>query len=176
MSKIDFLKSRIVSLEDAQRKIDIWRMKNETIVFTNGCFDILHKGHVTYLAKAGDLGNRLVVGVNSDASVRRQEKGVERPINPEDARQTLLAALTFVDLVVLFDGDTPETLIQALLPDVLVKGADYDPNELDKTSKKFIVGSDIVRAHGGQVAVIDLEEGFSTTGIVKKLRGGESPK
>ncbi len=171
MSKIDFLRSRIVTLKEAQRKIGIWRMKDETIVFTNGCFDILHKGHVTYLAKAADLGNRLVVGINSDASVRRQGKGEERPINPEEARQTLLAALTFVDLVVLFDDDTPEELINVLIPDVLVKGADYDPNETDENSKKYIVGSDIVRSHGGQVAVIKLEEGFSTTGIVKKLKG-----
>ena len=170
MSKIDFLRSRIVTLEEAQRKIGIWRMKEETIVFTNGCFDILHKGHVTYLAKAADLGNRLVVGINSDASVRNQGKGEERPINPEDARQTLLASLTFVDLVILFEGDTPEALIQALVPDILVKGADYDPSERDKNARKYIVGSDIVRAHGGQVAVIDLEEGFSTTGIIKKLR------
>ena len=170
MSKIDFLRSRIVTLEEAQRKIGIWRMKEETIVFTNGCFDILHKGHVTYLAKAADLGNRLVVGINSDASVRNQGKGEERPINPEDARQTLLASLTFVDLVILFEGDTPEALIQALVPDILVKGADYDPSERDKNAKKYIVGSDIVRAHGGQIAVIDLEEGFSTTGIIKKLR------
>ena len=170
MSKIDFLKSRIVTLEEAQRKIGIWRIKDETIVFTNGCFDILHKGHVTYLSKAADLGNRLIVGVNSDASVKRQGKGDERPINPEDARQTLLAALTFVDLVVLFDGDTPEELIHLLVPDILVKGADYDPNEKDKNSKKYIVGSELVLAHGGKVSVIDLEEGFSTTGIVKKLR------
>ncbi len=171
MSKIDFLRSRIVTLEEAQRKIGIWRMKEETIVFTNGCFDILHKGHVTYLAKAADLGNRLVVGINSDASVRNLGKGEERPINPENARQTLLASLTFVDLVILFEGDTPEVLIQALVPDILVKGADYDPSERDKNAKKYIVGSDIVRAHGGQVAVIDLEEGFSTTGIIKKLKG-----
>ena len=170
MSKIDFLRSRIVTLEEAQRKIGIWRMKEETIVFTNGCFDILHKGHVTYLAKAADLGNRLVVGINSDASVRNQGKGEERPINPEDARQTLLASLTFVDLVILFEGDTPEALIQSLVPDILVKGADYDPSERDKNARKYIVGSDIVHAHGGQVAVIDLEEGFSTTGIIKKLR------
>ncbi len=171
MSKIDFLRSRIVTLEEAKRKIGIWKMKGETIVFTNGCFDILHKGHVTYLAKAADLGNRLVVGINSDTSVRNQGKGAERPINPEDARQTLLASLTFVDLVILFEGDTPEKLIKELTPDVLVKGADYDPYETDKNSKKYIVGSDIVRAHGGDVAVIDLEEGFSTTGIVKKLKG-----
>ncbi len=171
MSKFDFLKSRIVSLEEAKRKIGIWRMKEETIVFTNGCFDILHKGHVTYLAKAADLGNRLIVGINSDASVRRQGKGEERPINAEDARQTLLASLTFVDLVILFEGDTPEELINSLVPDMLVKGADYDSDETDKNSKKYIVGSDIVRTHGGQVTVIELEEGFSTTGIVKKLRG-----
>ena len=171
MSKIDFVKSRIVSLEDAQRKIGIWKMKGETIVFTNGCFDILHKGHVTYLVKAADLGNRLIVGLNSDASVKRQGKGDERPINPEDARLAILASLTFVDLVILFDGDTPEALIQALKPDVLVKGADYDPNETDKNSKKYIVGSEAVRENGGKVEVIDLVDGFSTTGIVQKLRG-----
>lgn len=171
MSKFDFLQSRIVTLEEAKRKIGIWRMKDETIVFTNGCFDILHKGHVTYLAKAADLGNRLVVGLNTDASVRKQGKGEERPINSEDARQTLVAALTFVDLVILFDGDTPEDLIHAVSPDILVKGADYDPNETDKKSKKYIVGSDFVRGQGGQVAVIDLVDGFSTTGIVKKLKG-----
>jgi D-glycero-beta-D-manno-heptose 1-phosphate adenylyltransferase len=171
MSKIDFVKSRIVSLEDAQSKIGIWKMKGETIVFTNGCFDILHKGHVTYLVKAADLGNRLIVGLNSDASVKRQGKGDERPINPEDARLAILASLTFVDLVILFDGDTPEALIQALKPDVLVKGADYDPNETDKNSKKYIVGSEAVREYGGKVEVIDLVDGFSTTGIVQKLRG-----
>ena len=171
MSKIEFLYAKIVSLEEAKRKIGIWRMKGETIVFTNGCFDILHKGHVTYLAKAADLGNRLIVGINSDASVRRQGKGEERPINPEEARQTLLASLTFVDLVILFDGDTPEDVIHSLVPDVLVKGADYDPEETDQNSKKYIVGSELVRAHGGQVAVIDLVDGFSTTGIVKKLKG-----
>ncbi len=170
MSKNDFVKSRIVTVEDAQRKIGIWKMKGESIVFTNGCFDILHKGHVTYLAKAADLGNRLVVGLNSDASVKRQGKGDERPINPEDARQTILASLTFVDLVVLFDGDTPEDLISKLQPDVLVKGADYDPNEIDKKSKKYIVGSDAVRANGGNVEVIDLVDGYSTTGIVKKMK------
>jgi rfaE bifunctional protein nucleotidyltransferase chain/domain len=170
MSKIDFLKSRIVTLEEAQRKIGIWRIKDETIVFTNGCFDILHKGHVTYLAKAADLGNRLIVGVNSDASVKRQGKGDERPINPEDARQTLLAALTFVDLVVLFDGDTPEELIHFLVPDILVKGADYDPSERDKNAKKYIVGSDFIKKNGGDVVAIQLVEGYSTTAIIEKSK------
>lgn len=170
MSRINYILHKIADIPTAKQKIATWKLKGEKVVFTNGCFDILHKGHVTYLAQAADLGNKLIVGLNTDASVKRQGKGEERPINPENARLQVLASLGFIDLVILFDDETPEQLIKELLPDVLVKGADYDPNEQDKTSKKYIVGSDIVRANHGTVAVINLVDGFSTTGIVNKLK------
>ena len=170
MSRLSAIEDKLVTLEEAQRRMAMWHLKGDKVVFTNGCFDILHKGHVTYLAKAADLGNKLIVALNTDGSVRRQGKGEDRPVNGEDARSTVLASLGFVDLVVLFDENTPEELIRTLLPDVLVKGADYDPDELDPTSKKYIVGSDIVRNNGGEVAVIDLVNGFSTTGIIRKMK------
>jgi rfaE bifunctional protein nucleotidyltransferase chain/domain len=148
----------------------LWRLKNDKIVFTNGCFDILHTGHVTYLAKAADLGNRLVVAINTDASVKRLGKGDDRPVNSEEARAFVLSALGFIDMVILFNNDTPLELINALQPDILVKGADYDPNETDKSSKKYIVGSDVVKKYGGSVQAISLVDGFSTTGIINKLK------
>lgn len=170
MSRLEFLNAKIVDAQEASYWINSWKMKGDTIVFTNGCFDILHKGHVVYLAKAAQLGTRMIVAVNSDASVREQGKGPERPINPEDARATVLAALGFVDLVVIFNAETPLELIKQLHPDVLVKGADYDPEETDASSKKYIVGSDFMRETNGSVAVIDLEDGFSTTSLVNKLK------
>jgi rfaE bifunctional protein nucleotidyltransferase chain/domain len=129
------------------------------VVFTNGCFDILHRGHVEYLAQAADMGDVLVVGLNTDASVRRL-KGEGRPVNNEGARALVLAALGFVDAVELFDEDTPYELIKAVHPDVLVKGADYKPEE--------IVGYDIVTSYGGTVATIPLVEGYSTTGLINQ--------
>lgn len=146
------------------------RLKDNKIVFTNGCFDILHRGHTEYLAKARDLGGVLVIGLNTDDSVRRQNKSPERPINNEETRATILAALEFVDFVVLFNEDTPYELIKKIQPDILVKGADYDPNETNPTSKKYIVGSDIVRAKDGQIKTIELTEGYSTTGLIHKLK------
>lgn len=170
MSRLSSLKSKIVSNEEADRIVAMWHMKGEKVVFTNGCFDILHKGHVTYLAKSADLGNHLIVAINTDHSVREQGKGIDRPINPQDARALVLAGLGFVDLVVFFDEQTPLSLISLLLPDYLVKGADYDPNEKMQSSKKYIVGSDIVINNGGKVEVIDLVEGFSTTSILNKSK------
>ncbi len=164
----DALVHKITEVTELQKRMANWRSKGETIVFTNGCFDILHKGHVTYLAEAAAFGSRLVVGLNTDASVKRQGKGEERPINPEDARALVMASLEFVDAVVFFDADTPIDLITALQPDVLVKGADYDPAETDPRSAKYIVGSQEVRAHGGEVKVVDLVQGFSTTAILTK--------
>lgn len=137
-----------------------WRAANDTIVFSNGVFDILHQGHVVYLAKAAALGNRLVVGVNTDASTRRL-KGSSRPINSEKERALLLAALEFVSMVVLFEEDTPYELIKTVQPDVLVKGADYKAED--------IVGYDIVTKKGGKVETIVLEKGFSTTGTIEKI-------
>ena len=170
MSRLSYLQEKIVDLSTAQFRIQNWKFKGDTVVFTNGCFDILHQGHVVYLAKAAELGKRLVVAINSDESVRQQNKGPERPINPENARALLLAALGFVDLVVLFEGQTPIDLIEKFQPDVLVKGADYDPAERNPQSKKYIVGSEVVLNRGGKVEVIELEAGFSTTNIINKLK------
>jgi rfaE bifunctional protein nucleotidyltransferase chain/domain len=170
MSRLASLESKIVSLEDAKRRVNMWHLKNDKVVFTNGCFDILHKGHVTYLAKSAELGDRLIVAINTDASVREQGKGENRPINPEDARATVLAALGFVDMVVFFSENTPYDVIEFLQPDVLVKGADYDPNETDSNSKKYIVGSDIVKKNGGEVIAIQLVDGYSTTSILEKSK------
>lgn len=170
MSRLTYIEDKIVSTEVAIQRINTWKLKGNKVVFTNGCFDILHKGHVSYLAQAADLGTKMVVALNTDDSVKRLGKGDERPINSEDARLLVLASLGFIDMVVLFNEDTPFDVIEKLNPDVLVKGADYDPNETDASSKKFIVGSDIVRKSGGEVKVISLVDGFSTTGIVNKLK------
>lgn len=170
MSRISYIQDKVSSLEKAVQKVNIWKLKNNKVVFTNGCFDILHKGHVTYLAKAAERGTKLIVALNTDTSVKRLGKGEERPINNEDARLTVLASLGFVDLVVLFDEDTPLEIIKSIAPDVLIKGADYDPLETNTSSKKYIVGSDIVKQNGGSVEVISLVDGFSTTGIVNKLK------
>ncbi|MCC7437015.1 MAG: D-glycero-beta-D-manno-heptose 1-phosphate adenylyltransferase [Armatimonadetes bacterium] len=138
------------------------------IVFTNGCFDILHRGHVSYLAQSRQLGDLLVVGVNTDASVRRL-KGEQRPIVTEADRAEIVAALRVVDYVALFDDDTPYELIQLVQPDVLVKGGDYDPAAT--SGSRYIVGSDIVRQRGGQVEVINLVPGRSTTELIRKIGG-----
>lgn len=155
---------RILDLVSVQRLCNIWRMKGDRIVFTNGCFDILHRGHVEYLQEAAALGDRLVIGLNSDASVKRQNKGPERPLNDELSRAKVLAALRLVDAVVIFDQDTPLELIQAIGPDVLVKGGDWPEDK--------IVGADLVKARGGSVHSLKLVEGFSTTGLVEKIRNG----
>lgn len=170
MSRLSFLENKIVGLEHAKQLVEQWRLKSNKVVFTNGCFDILHKGHVTYLAKSAELGDKLIVALNTDRSVKEQEKGEDRPVNSETSRAIVLAALGFVDLIIFFDDKTPIKEIEFLLPDILVKGADYDPYETDSSSKKYIVGSDIVRKNGGEVKVIDLVEGFSTTSIVERLK------
>lgn len=170
MNLWDKLQLKVVSKELAKTLISAWREAGENVVFTNGCFDILHRGHITYLAKAASCGDYLVVGLNTDASLKRQGKGDERPINDETSRALVLAALESVDLVVLFDEDTPLDIINALHPNVLVKGADYDAEETNPSSKKYIVGSKEVKALGGEVFTIALEEGFSTTLIMDRLK------
>ena len=144
-------------------------MKSERVVFTNGCFDILHPGHVDYLLKASALGNRLVVAVNTDASVRKL-KGESRPLNHENDRAFLIAALKFVDAVVLFSEDTPTHLIAQIKPDVLVKGSDYNADETNPASPKYIAGSDVVRSAGGTVITIPLLQGHSTTHLVERIK------
>lgn len=143
-----------------QHLISQVRNRNEKVIFTNGCFDILHRGHVEYLGKAKDIGGFLVVGLNTDASVRKI-KGINRPLQDEVSRAKVLASLFFVDLVVLFDEETPIKLIDFIIPDVLVKGDDYKPEE--------IVGYDTVVNNGGVVKTIPLVEGYSTTSIVNKM-------
>jgi len=170
MSRLQYLENKIVSAEEAKRLIAMWHMKNDKVVFTNGCFDVLHKGHITYLAKAADLGDHLIVAINTDASVKEQGKGDDRPVNNEDARAHVIAALGFVDLVVYFNDQTPLNLIKELLPDVLVKGADYDPMEKDPSSKKYIVGSEVIKKNGGEVVAIQLLHGYSTTSILDKIK------
>jgi D-glycero-beta-D-manno-heptose 1-phosphate adenylyltransferase len=144
--------------------------KGKRLVFTNGVFDILHVGHVTYLEQAAALGDLLVVGINDDDSVRRLNKGPERPINPEHARAAVVAALRAVDAVVVFGDDTPAQLIETIRPDVLVKGGDYNAEERDTKMATYIVGSNETLARGGKVVAIPIVEGYSTTRIVKKLQ------
>lgn len=170
MSWLTQIHDKVIDRSDLHEVLSPLKKSELKIAFTNGCFDILHKGHVEYLAQAADLADVLVLGLNSDASVRRQGKGEERPINAEDSRATVLSALAFIDVIVIFDEDTPELLIKEVGPDVLVKGADYDPAESDPKSKKYVVGRESVLANGGEVKVIDLVPGFSTTNIVNKLQ------
>ena len=150
---------------EAARALAAWRAAGERIVFTNGVFDVLHRGHVEYLEEARALGDRLVVGVNTDASVRRL-KGEGRPLVPEDERVEVLQALESVDLVVTFGEDTPERVIREVAPDVLVKGGDW---ALDR-----IVGREFVESRGGRVATIAVREGWSTTRIVERIAAGKS--
>lgn len=168
--RLNFLQSKIISAEEATRRVAMYHLKNEKVVFTNGCFDILHVGHITYLAQAASLGNRLIVGINDDASVKSLNKAPNRPINNQEARMQVVAALGFVDAVVLFKENTPFDLIQQLMPDVLVKGGDYDANEENPDSKKYIVGSDLLKKNGGEVVTINLVEGYSTTNIINRSK------
>jgi len=152
----------ILTRDQAVRFVGEQRAADRRVVFTNGVFDILHPGHVRYLADAKAHGDVLIVGVNSDASVRRLEKGPDRPLNPELERAEVLAALRVVDAVVVFDEDTPHEIVSALQPDILAKGADW--------AADAIVGRDVVEAGGGKVVRIDLSPGYSTSAIVERLR------
>jgi len=155
-------KNNILTQEQAQKIIKKSQDLDEKIVFTNGCFDLLHSGHLTYLKEAKDLGDRLIVAVNSDRSIQKL-KGPSRPIIPLEERMEMLAALSCVDWVVSFDEDTPEKLLAELQPDILVKGGDY-------SSKEQIVGHQIVEAYGGEVKLLSLKPGFSTSNIIKKIK------
>lgn len=170
MSKFNKIQNKILSLDELVKQVEDWKHGGEKVVFTNGCFDILHKGHVQYLAKAADFGTKLIVAVNSDDSVKRLGKDKNRPIQAEESRALIIASLEVVDAVIIFNEDTPYELIQAILPDVLVKGGDYNPEETNSSSKTYIVGSDVVKQKGGEVKIISLVEGYSTTNIVSKLK------
>ena len=152
--------NKIHTLSEAIAQVADWRNAGQRVVFTNGCFDIVHLGHIDYLEKARALGQILVVGLNTDASVSRI-KGPLRPVVNQTARARLMAALAFVDLVVLFDEPTPLELIEHLRPDVLVKGDDYTP--------ATIVGADFVLAHGGTVETIALVPGYSTSSLIEQI-------
>lgn len=156
------LKSKICnSYTELAEKVSAWQSQGELVVFTNGCFDIIHPGHVDYLTRANELGQRLVIGVNTDASVSKL-KGSHRPIQSEDARLQVLAALECVDALVLFGEQTPFDLISTVKPNILVKGGDYTIDT--------IVGADIVMQNGGRVEIIPFLEGYSTSAIEKKIK------
>ena len=161
MMKLEIIKGKVFHTEELRAKLNIWRLLEKKIVFTNGCFDLLHLGHIDYLSKAADLGNKLVIGLNSDASTSAL-KGLGRPIIDQYSRSIMLASLLFVDAVILFDDPTPLELIDQVRPDVLVKGADYTVDQ--------IVGSDLVLGYGGDVQTIEYLSGYSTTSIEKKIR------
>ena len=152
---------KIQSFDEIETTVRRWQAAGKTVVFTNGCFDLLHYGHLHYLADARDLGDKLIVGLNSAASVRRL-KGEHRPINDELTRQHLLAALEVVDAVVVFESDTPLELISRVAPDILVKGGDWRPDQ--------IVGSEFVLKNGGKVRSLPFVEGYSTTNLEEKIR------
>ncbi|HPS85017.1 MAG TPA: D-glycero-beta-D-manno-heptose 1-phosphate adenylyltransferase [Bacteroidales bacterium] len=155
------ISEKIISREQLIQRVNTWRTERQTIVFSNGCFDIIHPGHAQYLAAAAALGSRLVIGVNTDDSVKRL-KGASRPVISENERCLLLASFQFVDAVCLFDEDTPLELIKSIIPDVLVKGKDYSIDQ--------IVGADVVLQHGGKVETIELIEGFSTSSLIEKIK------
>ena len=161
MAHLSHIRRKILSDEQLSQHISVWRFRQFKIVFTNGCFDILHRGHIEYLSKAKSLGDILIVGLNSDNSVRRI-KGSDRPLQDETSRALILASLKFIDYVVLFNEDTPYKLIKKIQPDILVKGSDYKPED--------IVGYDIVKSKGGKVKTIEFAEGFSTTSLIDKLK------
>ena len=161
MRSVKSIEKKIVDLPSLIRQVNQWKFLQKKIVFTNGCFDILHLGHVDYLEKARGLGDKLVLGLNTDDSISRF-KGPDRPIQDENSRAHILASLQFIDLVVFFNEDTPLDLISALQPDVLVKGSDY--------LAENIVGADVVKRSGGVVKTIDFVPGYSTTRIVEKIK------
>jgi D-glycero-beta-D-manno-heptose 1-phosphate adenylyltransferase len=160
-------KDKILPVPALVEQVQEWQEQGQKVVFTNGCFDILHLGHVDYLEKARQLGDKLVLGLNTDASISRI-KGPSRPLQDEMSRARVMASLLFVDAVVLFDEDTPLELIRAVQPDILVKGDDY--------SIENIVGQDIVMARGGEVKTVPLVQGYSTTNVVKKIENQPNSK
>jgi len=161
MNKLDILKAKIIDLNKLDSFLAYLRFKNQKIVFTNGCFDIIHRGHIEYLAQAASYGDVLIIGLNTDSSVQRI-KGINRPVQDEYARAITLASMQFVNAVILFDEETPYNLIKKVQPDILIKGSDYKAED--------IVGYDIVKAKGGEVITIDFIDGYSTTSIINKLK------
>jgi len=163
MNSSTSIRKKILDKKSLNLILNDWDQSGKKVVFTNGVFDLLHLGHIDYLGKAKDNGDVLIVGVNSDSSAARLGKGTNRPITDEKSRSTIIAALQFVDAVILFNEDTPLNLITTIQPDVLVKGSDYKPED--------IVGYDVVMAKGGSIKTIDFLSGYSTTAIEKRIKG-----
>jgi len=161
MKSVQSIPSKIFTLPELLAELRRWRLKNNKIVFTNGVFDILHEGHIASMSEAATYGDKLIIAVNSDASVKRL-KGPSRPVNSENSRALVLAAMVLTDAVIIFDEDTPLELIKRVLPDVLVKGGDYTIEQ--------IAGAKEVLANGGSVKLAAIKEGISTTGIIQKMR------
>lgn len=161
MNSFHILKNKINSLESIVEQVKQKKQQEKRIVFTNGCFDIIHKGHLDYLSKARDLGDFLIIGLNSDSSIKKL-KGMNRPVIDEESRAFQLAAFFFVDAIVIFNEETPINLIKNISPDILVKGGDYGIDT--------IVGADFVKENGGSVQVIPFIEGYSTTNIINKIK------
>lgn len=160
-SPLSLLERKIFTRESVKHTLNYWHFMGKKIVFTNGCFDILHKGHVAYLTEAEALGDVLILGLNSNSSVKKL-KGESRPVNDENARAFVLAGLAAIDAVIIFEEDTPYDLIKFIQPHVLVKGGDYKPEQ--------IAGHDLVEASGGKVVIIPFVEGFSTSGVIRKMK------
>ena len=161
MSYLNKIQRKIFSLDELKTQVDSWKKSGEKIVFTNGCFDIVHRGHIEVLARTADFGDKLIIGLNSDSSIKKL-KGENRPIINEKSRALLLASLTFVDVVVLFSEETPINLISTLLPNILAKGGDYDIST--------IVGHEVVQNNGGEVILIPFVDGFSSTDIIDRIK------
>jgi rfaE bifunctional protein nucleotidyltransferase chain/domain len=162
-SKMNFdevIQNKILNIDSLQKMIAVWRFLSKKIVFTNGCFDLLHQGHIHLLNTARSFGDVLIVGLNTDASVSRIKPG--RPVQDEQSRLRLMASMEVVDAVILFEEETPQELIEKILPDVLVKGGDYKLED--------VVGKNPVEKHGGKVELVQLEEGFSTSNLIEKIR------
>jgi len=168
----DPIEQKIFSEKSITKQITAWKKKGQTLVFTNGVFDIIHRGHIDYLYKASLKGDKLIIGLNADSSVKKLGKGDARPYNNEDNRAYLLAAFGFIDAIIVFKKDTPYELIKMIKPDVLVKGGDYDANA-PMGNKRYIVGSDIVNSYKGVVAVIPFLKGYSTTSLVEKIKNSK---
>jgi D-beta-D-heptose 7-phosphate kinase/D-beta-D-heptose 1-phosphate adenosyltransferase len=159
--KLNKLKAKIFHIEDFTQILKAWKSDGNKIVFTNGCFDLIHLGHIEILARSADLGDKLIVGINSDKSIKRI-KGKSRPIIKEDSRAKQLAAIEFVDAVILFNEDTPYDLISFLNPDIITKGGDYKKND--------VIGNELMNKKAGKVVIIPLTQGFSTTSILEKIK------
>lgn len=161
MNHSQYIKSKIISYDDIETKVIKWKNENKKIGFTNGCFDVIHYGHVKYLAKAKELSDILILGLNSDKSVKML-KGEDRPINNQEHRAFVLAALSMIDAIVIFNEQTPENLIKKIVPDIITKGGDYKPEQ--------IAGSDFIINNGGEVIIIDFVEGLSSSEIIRKQK------